>query len=147
MTTRVPETVDDFTGFLLYRLGTEAARIIERTLAPLGLGAREVRLLGLIPAEGLSQRSLGELAGLDRTTMVGVVDRMESAELVERHRSTTDRRRYVITVTEHGRTIRDRALTALATAEHDYLSPLSAEQRTRLRGDLRTLYAARVIDC
>lgn len=139
--------MEDFTGFLIYRIGTDVARVIERTLAPTGISGRELRVLSFLSAGELSQRELGTKAGLDRTTMVAVVDHLEELGHVDRRRSTEDRRKYVIVVTSKGRTTYNDAVKRLAKAEGDYLRSLDASQRNALHDTLRTLHAAHQIDC
>ena len=142
-----PTDVADFTGYLLYRLGHDAARLIERTLGPTGLRARELRVLGFLSGEPLSQSALCEISGLDRTTMVAVVDRLEELGLAQRRRDPADRRRQAVTRTPEGKESFDRAAVLLFEAEQDYLAPLDGEEREQLRVLLRRLYRSHNIDC
>ncbi|MTD17153.1 MarR family transcriptional regulator [Nakamurella sp. YIM 132087] len=142
-----PVHVEDLTGFLIYRLGMELAQVLAEALGPAGLRPRDLRMLGYLSETAMSQRDLGERAGLDRTTMVAAVDHLEQAGFVQRHRSTTDRRRYDITLTDRGREAHASAMRHLSTVEEDYLRPLTAAQRSGLRGGLEALFAAHTIDC
>ncbi len=50
-------------------------------------------------------RPIGELASsvcLSKATVTGIIDRLENKELVHRDRSTTDRRKVVLSLTEKG---------------------------------------------
>jgi len=77
---------------------------MEPALAPLGINGREFGLLTLIEAEGpASQQRLASRIGVDRTTMVGLIDALEEKRLVERHRDPDNRRAYQIEVTVAGR--------------------------------------------
>jgi len=100
---------------VLLRLGRELRRETEQ----LGVTARQATLLWLVKrSPGLS---LAELAAEERITppaLSGHVDRLEDAGFLERVRSTEDRRRVGLRLTEEGgrlmRRIRARRTTWLA---------------------------------
>jgi len=52
--------------------------------------------------EGLSQSELGEALGIDRSTMVAVIDRLERRKLVVRAPSPVDRRSYALQLSRDG---------------------------------------------
>ncbi|GAB4005546.1 hypothetical protein GCM10029992_53760 [Glycomyces albus] len=118
------ERFGEATGFLLHRLGIGAGRVIERTLRPLGLRGRDLRVLGFVVGSGgRSQRELVVLSGLDRSTMVGVVDRLEELGLVERRSDSGDRRKQSVVATDEGRRAFHEAAALLAEAESEFVSP------------------------
>ena len=129
MTSSARIEIADFTGYLLHRLGNDTTRVIERALEPTGLRAREVRVLGFLSGEPLSQSVLCEISGLDRTTMVAVVDRLEERGLAERRRDPADRRRQAVTRTAEGERTFGEAAGLLLSAEDDYLAPLLEGER------------------
>ena len=99
---------------VLLRLSRELRKETEQ----LGVTARQATLLWLVKrSPGLS---LAELAGEEGTppALSGHVDRLEAAGLLERVRSTEDRRRVGLRLTENGdrlmRRIRARRTTWLA---------------------------------
>ncbi|WP_017588830.1 MarR family winged helix-turn-helix transcriptional regulator [Nocardiopsis ganjiahuensis] len=147
MTSSARIEIADFTGYLLHRLGNDTTRVIERALEPTGLRAREVRVLGFLSGEPLSQSALCEISGLDRTTMVAVVDRLEERGLAERRRDPADRRRQAVTRTAGGERTFRKAADLLLSAEDDYLAPLDEGERETLRLLLRRLYRSRTLDC
>jgi DNA-binding MarR family transcriptional regulator len=53
--------------------------------------------------DGLTQVELSEKGQIDRTTIGGLVDRLEKTGLVERRQHPQDRRAYKIHLTERGR--------------------------------------------
>lgn len=141
------EAFGDSTGFLLHRLGVGVDRLIGRTLEPLGLRARDLRVLGFIGAGGHSQRELAAMTGLDRTTMVAVVDRLEALGLVERAVNDADRRKQTVGVTAAGRAARAEAVDLLGRAEAAFLDPLPEADRETLNRLLRDLFRHRRPDC
>ena len=106
----------------------------------LGLSGKGFGALILVVQEGpLSQQRLGERQGIDRTTMVAVVDELERGGFVERRRDPRDRRAYSLQATPKGRRVLQRAAEATEQAEDEFLAPLPVADRRRLRELLRTL--------
>ena len=127
-------------GHLLARNLFAIRQQIEGALDERDLGAegidctpKHLACLKVIAEEGpLSQQALGAAIGLDRTTIVAVVDFLESRDLVERRRNPSDRRAYALEVTPKGHEWLDRAWPVLLEREREYLAPLSATERRQL---------------
>lgn len=134
-------------GFLLYRLGRDVGQQIDQHLVPFGLRARHLRVLALLGEAELSQSELSAISGLDRTTMVAVIDHLEDASLVQRARSATDRRRQLVHRTPAGGRTLHEASAVLAEAERSYLAGLSAEESAQLHRLLARLYVAHDPSC
>jgi DNA-binding MarR family transcriptional regulator len=144
------ETDDDGTAVeellgarLGYLLKHAQLRLNERAgpaLAPFGLDARELAVLAVLAAgRPLSQLEAARRLGVDRTTMVALVDTLEGKGLVERRRSAQDRRRNVVELTERGRRVRADAENARETAEREFLAPLGEKDAARLVKALQVL--------
>ena len=143
MDSTLPTALSDRLGFLLGRAHLAHREIALAELAPLGLGPKEFGALALLVDEGpRPQGRLGERQGIDRTTMVAVVDSLERHELVERRRDPADRRAYALHATARGRRVRARADAAERRAEEAFLAPLAARERQTLKRLLRELLAA-----
>jgi DNA-binding MarR family transcriptional regulator len=133
-------SIADQLGYLLGRAHLEHRALAERELAPLGLSGKGFGALILLVQEGpLSQQRLGRRQGIDRTTMVAVVDELESSGFVERRRDPRDRRAYSLHATAKGRRVLRRAGEATAQAEDEFLAPLPEADRRRLKRMLRAL--------
>lgn len=52
---------------------------------------------------GLNQSGLASALGIERSTMVAVINVLEERDLVRRQESTTDRRSYVLSLTRQGK--------------------------------------------
>jgi DNA-binding MarR family transcriptional regulator len=143
MTEPMPDALAERLGPLLGRAHDAHRRHSLRALAPLGLSVKAVGAMTVLEAEGpLSQRRLAERQGIDRTTMVAVVDELERLGAVERRRDPGDRRANALLLTAGGRRLLARARTAVAGAEEAFLAPLPQAERQRLRKALRTLIEA-----
>jgi len=139
MSGRMGELLDHL-GPLLGR-AHEAHRVL--TVAALqgtGLSPKSFGALVVLEAEGpLSQGRLAARQGIDRTTMVAVVDELERAGAVRRRRDERDRRAYALELTDEGRALLERARGAVEDAERRFLEPLPAADRRALKRALRTL--------
>jgi DNA-binding MarR family transcriptional regulator len=120
------EIADELRPVLL-RLSRELRHETER----LGVTPRQATLLWLIRGlPGSSLRDLAEQEQISAPALSGHVDRLERAGLVERVRSTTDRRRVGLRITPAGdrllRRLRARRTTWLAE-RLERLEPAEAE--------------------
>jgi DNA-binding MarR family transcriptional regulator len=133
-------SIADQLGYLLGRAHLEHRAIAERGLAPLDLSGKGFGALILLVQEGpLSQQRLGQRQGVDRTTMIAVVDELESVGFVDRRRDPRDRRAYALQATAKGRRVLQRAAEATERAEDEFLAPLPEADRQRLKRLLRAL--------
>lgn len=136
----VEELLGTRLGYLLKHAQLRLAEHAGPALAPYGLDARELAVLAVLAAgRPLSQLEAARRLGVDRTTMVALVDALEDKGLVERRRSEEDRRRNVVELTERGVRVRAEAEEARETAEHRFLAPLGEQDAARLVKALRVL--------
>ncbi|MFE0462054.1 MarR family winged helix-turn-helix transcriptional regulator [Kitasatospora sp. NPDC058965] len=130
-------------GYLLKHAQLQLAAATAEALRPVGLDGRELAVLAVLAAEyPLSQLEVAGRLGLDRTTMVAMLDTLEARGLVERRRSAQDRRKNVVELTEHGRHALDRGEDLRAEVERAYLAPLSPARAGALTDSLRAVVAA-----
>lgn len=133
---------DDYQGLrdALARALDDLDDLIRIGLRRLGLDARESRLLHALEAGGAqSQRGLGELLRIDRTTMVALIDRLEHVGFLRRSEHPDDRRAYAVELTRKGAEACDGARGAVADAERALLERLAGHDRPRARRLLREL--------
>jgi len=77
------------------------------------------------------------LLGIDRSTMVSLIDQLETAGLARRRPSATDRRAREIAITPKGRRLLQEARKLIWQVEDEVLGGLTAEERRRLLTLLR----------
>ena len=80
-------------------------------------------LVTIASGEELSQQDAADALGIDRTTMVALIDGLEDKGLVRRSRHPDDRRKNVVELTANGRRTLGRARTAVAAAEKTFFAP------------------------
>jgi DNA-binding MarR family transcriptional regulator len=127
-------------GYVLKHAQLRLAEHAGQALAPFGLDARELVVLAVLATgHPVSQVEAARRLGVDRTTMVALVDALEAKGLVERRRDARDRRRNVVEPTAHGMRVRAAAEAAREAAERAFLAPLGEREAARLVAALRRL--------
>lgn len=127
-------------GYLLKHARLKLGELTAAALAPYGLDGRELAvLLVLAGCEPASQQQAARRLGIDRTTMVAILDALEDKGLVTRHPSAEDRRKNVVELTPAGRTTLREAMAASEKAERQFLAPLTGPDAQQFRDALRAL--------
>jgi DNA-binding MarR family transcriptional regulator len=126
------------TGRRLAYLFKHADRLISElhveALAPFDIHARDLGvLLAIDRSEPASQQQIAQSMGVDRTTMVAIIDALEAKGIVARRPDSEDRRRNVVELTPAGTDILRQAIAASDAAEAVLLAPLSPAEREQLR--------------
>ncbi len=142
LTTSPAGAFADSAGFLLSKIGADASRRYRQRLAALDLEPHHAALLRYVAsARGLSQQALADTLQVARSRMVVLVDDLEQRNLIERHRSLTDRRAYALQLTDDGRQLLERAMAIAREFEDELCQPLQADERHQLVAFLRRLAA------
>lgn len=81
---------------------------------------------------GLSQTQLGNALGIDRSTVVAVIDRLEARSLVVRAPSPTDRRSHALRLSEEGAQTLRKLEEMVRAHERHIARGLSREDQARL---------------
>src|SRR5579862_1615093 len=118
---------------LINHLARVARRSTEGALRPIGLRPRQLVALTVLREGGaMTQGALGEALCLDPTNLVGLLNELEDAALLERRRDPLDRRRHIVELSAGGRAAIDRAEQALASVQDEVLATLDAGERATL---------------
>jgi DNA-binding MarR family transcriptional regulator len=124
-------------GYLFKHAGMLMEDLNSAALSPFGIDGRQLAvLLVLAGSEPASQQQAADRLGVDRTTMVAVLDLLEDKGLVVRRPHADDRRRNVVELTAAGRRTLRRATDASDDAERALLEPLSPDDQRRFRAML-----------
>jgi DNA-binding MarR family transcriptional regulator len=130
--------VTEFAGQLFFRIWRATHTRTADVLGSVDLTPALFALLNVIGArEGAIQQELGSALGIDRSTMVSLIDQLESAGLATRRPSATDRRAREIAITPKGRRTLQRARGLILEVEDEVLAGLSARERVELLALLR----------
>jgi DNA-binding MarR family transcriptional regulator len=140
-------TLEKSVGFLLNRAARSMKRGLEARLADYGITATQYVVLALLAkTDGLSQTQLGNRLSFDNPTITGVIDRMERDGLVERRRTSGDRRVFNIFLSDRARAI----LTDINSIAHEVneraLESYSSREKAVLISMLTTIWKNMNVD-
>jgi DNA-binding MarR family transcriptional regulator len=90
---------------------------------------------------GLSQMALARALGIDRSTLVPILDRLQARGLLVRRRSPTDRRTHALVLTSSGNKALGRFTTLVRRHEKRIASGLSTAETRTLIGLLEKVRA------
>ncbi|TDB95592.1 MarR family transcriptional regulator [Actinomadura sp. 7K534] len=116
------------------------AELTANAVTPYGIDGRELGvLLSLAGREPASQQEAAQRLGIDRTTMVAMLDALEGKGLVSRHPHAQDRRRNVVELTDAGHETLRLATEVNDEAEREFLASLTPKAAGQLRSSLQKL--------
>jgi DNA-binding MarR family transcriptional regulator len=121
---------------------------IERAVAPLGIRARHLLVLNHLRDHGASaQQTLLDVAGVDPSNLVGLLNELEDEGLIVRRRDRADRRRGVIELSRKGERALHGVDRALEAVDAEVLATLTPDEREQLHALLARAASGAVADC
>ena len=97
------ENINTCISYLASASAKSVARLSRARLAPFGITPIQFAVMQMIyEAEGASASEVGSSLSVDSATIVGVIDRLQAMDLVERKRSSHDRRKQPLFLTARG---------------------------------------------
>lgn len=110
--------LDELLGYRLRRAQGAVHRDYLATLGEVRLTQKQTAVLWLVTSNpGVAQGAIGAALGMDRATMMALVDRLEERGLLRRSRSTVDARRRELRVTVAGRRLLGRVRRRISRHE------------------------------
>jgi DNA-binding MarR family transcriptional regulator len=123
----------DSLSFLLSQIGARSAQLFSARLEPLGIAPRAFAVLSnLALGAEQNQQQLADALGIHRNNMVSLIDEMEAAGLVRRHRSDKDRRAFEVRPTARGRSVVARVSRLIGDLDEELGRGLSGPERVTL---------------
>jgi DNA-binding MarR family transcriptional regulator len=130
--------IPEFAGQLFFRLWRASHTRVAEALESVGLTPALFGLLDILGSrQGAIQQELGSAMGVDPSTMVSLIDQLETAGLAKRRPRPTDRRAREVVITPKGRRLLERSRRMASQVEDEVLSGLSAAERRQLLTLLR----------
>src|SRR5262245_32397792 len=129
----MPQALSGSPGFLLGKAAQRGAELVEHALQSLQLKARHYGVLVSLQDIGpLSQHKLSRLLRIDRTTMVAIIDHLETLGFVRRAVRSRDRRSCEMQLTSRGKAVLKRARSEASAADERLVEPLTRRERDQL---------------
>jgi DNA-binding MarR family transcriptional regulator len=123
----------DLLGYHLRRAEVLAFQQFIRAMAPFEVSPAQLGVLLIVSANpGINQTRAGRALGIDRSTLVSIIDSLEERELLERTPSPTDRRSHALVLTARGKQFIERLTPTLDAHEGELSRTLSDEERRTL---------------
>ena len=120
-------------AFLLAQLGAHAADCFGQRIKRLRLAPRHAGILRIIArTPSCNQRALAKRLGVLPSRMVILLDELTEKGLVERKRSTKDRRHSELILTKRGRAMLEKLSKLAAEHEADLCAALTSKERDLL---------------
>ena len=109
-----------------------------------GLTEQQWRVLRVLwDLEALTLNRVAALTLIPAPSLVGIVDRLERAELVTRQRSEADRRKVNVVLTSQGAALEDEIMPRVASAYADLKQAVDPETWDRVLEGLNAISATR----
>lgn len=127
-------------GFLLAKAHQRGWALFSGEISRYDLTPPQFGVLAFLwKQDGLTQTELSDKTQIDRTTLGGLIDRLERQDMVERKPHPQDRRAHLVFLTEKGRG-QSKELSGLADKALEHLvSGLTADDRLELTRMLEIL--------
>lgn len=132
--------IDKTVGFLLSKAYQRACLIFKEHFEKYDLTPQQFGLLGFLWREdGISQALLSAKSQIDRTTMGGLIDRLEKEGLVVRQAHPEDRRAYRICLTDKGKALQPELTPLALAAQDEFIAKLTSEEVETLKSLLEKI--------
>lgn len=117
-------------GHLLRRLNQHHTTIFGQETAAFELTSPQFAVLAALEdMDGCNQVGLSQIVGIDRTTIGGVIDRLEARGWVTREPDTNDARRKLVRLTDSGRGAYEALVPCVERVQERLLAPLGPRER------------------
>ncbi|AEF94988.1 transcriptional regulator, MarR family [Desulfotomaculum nigrificans CO-1-SRB] len=140
--------IEDSLGYLISKAHQWFSLCFKEKLAEYNLTPPQFGALAFLwKQDGISQVHLGNMMGKDRTTIGGIIDRLEKEDLVVRQSDPEDRRTNLIFLTEKGAGLKDTLEQIAAQTNLEVTAPLTDGERGQLRELLKKILANCRYEC
>lgn len=125
--------IEEWLPFLLAKSHQITFNLMKSAVEQFGLTPPQFATLSFLwKGDGMNQQQLGCLMNVDRTTIGGIVERLEKLEYVTRDSDPEDRRSWVVFVTDKGRNVEIEILRELKSVIKAIDSKLTMQEKEQL---------------
>lgn len=121
-------------GFCLYKCAIRLRGLLDQAFNDAGLITPQFGILSILFSNGsLSQNEISQKMGIDKATMVKLIDGLEKPGLVTRTAHATDRRVRIVELTAKGKATFNRLMEKAKKVELGFTERLTNAERETLR--------------
>ncbi len=136
--------IDESIGYLIKRVRAMLSTAVEREIADHDVTYEQWGvMLAMLTDRGDTAAVLARVMECDTGAMTRMLDRLEAKELIIRERSTDDRRRVKLALTESGKRLAERLVAAIVKVLNRHLEGFSVDELELFKGFLRRMLANR----
>jgi DNA-binding MarR family transcriptional regulator len=136
--------IEDSIGFLLSKAYQRAWAILREEIEQYDLTPPQFALLAFLwQQDGLTQAELSEKGQIDRSTIGGLIDRLERVGMLERRQHPQDRRAHLIYLTGQGKAMENTLSACAGRSLERFTSGLNENEVKELRRMLNILRGER----
>jgi DNA-binding MarR family transcriptional regulator len=126
----VQPSLKAYFGYCLYKAALRLRFALDQKLEKHGLIAPQLGVMRVLDTDvAMSQIEIGRELGIDRASMVKLIDHLEKSGIVARKSCREDRRVNKVSLTAAGRKVLKLATELRIQAEDEFLAPLSPEEK------------------
>ena len=134
-------TMEKTTGFLMFRTARGMKKILDARLSEFNVTSSQASVLNtLFSSDGISLSDIGKSVHLDKPAITGLADRMEKDGLVERRRTSSDRRIIQLFLTEKGRNLYNTIETIIIEVDQQLVKGLVTQKIETLHEMLQSIW-------
>ena len=134
-------TMEKTTGFLMFRTARGMKKILDARLSEFNVTSSQASVLNtLFSSDGISLSDIGKSVHLDKPAITGLADRMEKDGLVERRRTSSDRRIIQLFLTEKGRNLYNTIETIIIEVDQQLVKGIVTQEIETLHEMLQGIW-------
>jgi len=134
-------TMEKTTGFLMFRTARGMKKMLDTRLSEFNVTSSQATVLNTLSSQdGQSLSDIGKSIHLDKPAITGLADRMEKDGLVERRRTSSDRRIIQLFFTEKGKKLYRRIEKVIVDVDNELVETLTEEEIESLHSMLQRIW-------
>lgn len=134
-------TMEKTTGFLMFRTARGMKKKLDAKLSEFKVTSSQTIILNTLNShDGQSLSDIGKNVHLDKPAITGLADRMENDGLVERRRTSADRRIIRLFLTEKGRKLFHKIEGIIIEVDQQLVKDLTDQEINTLHVMLKSIW-------
>lgn len=133
--------MEETTGFLMFRTARGMKKMLDAKLSEFNVTSSQATILNTLDSnDGQSLSDIGKSVHLDKPAITGLADRMEHDGLVERKRTSSDRRIIQLFLTEKGKKLFNKIEKIIVEVDQELVKTLADQEIRTLHKLLQCIW-------